>query len=505
MEPTRIRPALAAVGGSDETPRRVRALPHNLDAEQALLGALLVNNDVFNRVGDFLDAEDFFEPVHARIFGAAKRLHDRGMIASPISLKATFDADEGLQAIGGSDYLFRLADSTVTIINAPDYARLVHDLAVRRRLAGIGEEIVNVAFDAEGELSADEQIERAEHSLFTLAETGRATGGFQPFAKALTAAVLLAEAAHKREGRTSGVATGLLDLDNLVGGLHRSDLIILAGRPSMGKTALATSIAFNAARARANAPADAEEGAVVGFFSLEMSSEQLALRMLSEESGVPSERLRLGRMSQDEFNRVVFASQTLEAVPFFIDDTPALSVGALRARARRLKRQHGLGFVVVDYLQLLRSDTRRGAENRVLEISEITQGLKALAKELNVPVLALSQLSRAVESREDKRPLLSDLRESGAIEQDADVVMMVFREEYYVQREDPRQKADESDADHRERYDKWQRHYDKVKGIADLLIAKHRHGPIGQIQLWFDAETTKFGNLDRTYGGDDGR
>jgi replicative DNA helicase len=387
----------------------------------------------------------------------------------------------------------------VTIINAGDYGRTIHDLYLRRQLIAIGEDTVNDAFQHDLDRQASTQIETAEKRLFDLAETGQFEGGFKPFITALTTAIGQAEAAFKRSGKTTGVSTGFLDLDKLLGGLHPSDLVILAGRPSMGKTALATNIGFNAARAyKAGKAPDgrtiAEDGAVIGFFSLEMSAEQLATRILSEESGVPSNNIRKGEVSHDDFDRFVQASQRLATVPFFVDDTPALTIAGLRTRARRLLRQQGLGMIIVDYLQLLRG-SESGSENRVQEISEITRGLKALAKELNVPVLALSQLSRAVEAREDKRPMLSDLRESGSIEQDADVVMFVFREEYYLSRGEPMRRPEENDERYNMRYEDWKQRLEQVHGTAEVLVAKQRHGPIGKITLRFAHDTTRFENF----------
>jgi replicative DNA helicase len=463
-----------------------RAPPQNIEAEQALLAAILVNNAAYHRVSDFLLAEHFALGVHGRIYAAVTRLIERGQIANPVTLE-----------IGGAQYLARLATSVVTIINAEDYGRTIHDLYVRRQLIAIGEDTVNCAYKHDLEDDAAQQIEAAETKLFDLATTGQHEGSFQPFKMALTKAITLAEAAFKRAGRTTGVSTGFTDLDKLLGGLHPSVLVILAGRPSMGKTALATNIGFHAADSYRGAKAPdgrtiAEDGAVVGFFSLEMSAEQLATRILSEESAVGSDRIRRGDVSHGDFERFVQASQRLASVPFFIDDTPALTIGALRTRARRLMRQQGLGLIVVDYLQLLRGgDT----ENRVQEISEITRGLKALAKDLNVPVLALSQLSRAVEQREDKRPMLSDLRESGSIEQDADVVMFVFREEYYLARKEPTKIEHDDDRKFNEAYEKWANRLQEVHGTAEIIIGKQRHGPVGKVTLRFDGETTRFDNF----------
>jgi replicative DNA helicase len=480
-------------------PELLRSPPYNTEAEQALLGAILINNAAHLRVSEFLQPEHFGNAVHGRIFAAIGKLLGRGQAANPVTLKNLFDQDGALTEIGGAQYLARLAAAAATIINAEDYGRAVHDLYLRRELITLGEDVVNDAFRQDLDDPAREQIERAEKKLFDLASAGEPEGGFQAFGAALTNAILNAEAAFKRNGKTVGVATGFIDLDRKLGGLHPSDLVVLAGRPSMGKTALATNIAFNAAKEYKPPPAPelrkiAEDGAVVGFFSLEMSAEQLAARILAEESGVSSDRIRRGDVSHEDFDRLVQASQRLAAVKLFIDDTPALSVAALRTRARRLKRQQGLGLIVIDYLQLLRpSNQARMQENRVQEISEITRGLKALAKELEVPVLALSQLSRAVEQREDKRPMLADLRESGSIEQDADVVMFIFREEYYLSRE-PSRRPEEAENKFSERYQEWRERLEKVHGLGEIIVAKQRHGPIGAVKLHFDAETTKFDN-----------
>ena len=477
-----------------------RKPPQNVEAEQALLGAILIDNASFDRIATVLEADHFHIPVHGRIFEAARSLIVRGQVADPLTLKAFFEADGALGEVGGAQYLARLAASAASIVHVEDYGRTIRDHSVRRDLIRIGEQVVDTAYDPRVDEPAAAQIESAEAALFELAETGRADGGFRPFADALTGAVAMAEAAYKRDGRLSGVATGLLDLDDLLGGLSPSDLIVVAGRPSMGKTALATSAAFHAALnyrteaddAGARRPVD---GAVVGFFSLEMSAEQLATRILAERARLRSDHIRRGKLGNDEFVRLVDASRDLAAAPLFIDDTPALTVPALRTRARRLKRSHGLSLVVVDYLQLMRPSQRH--DSRVLEISEITQGLKAIAKELDLPVLALSQLSRAVEQREDKRPMLSDLRESGTIEQDADVVMFVFREEYYLERGEPQQRQDETPERFDGRYRKWQERYEASAGLADILVAKQRHGPIGNVKLRFESHTASFANYVR--------
>ncbi|MFQ5438311.1 MAG: replicative DNA helicase, partial [Paracoccaceae bacterium] len=415
-------------------------LPHNIEAEQALLGALLVNNDVYDRIANFVSTEHFYDPVHGRIFDIAAQRIQKNALASPVTLKAFMEDDPGLAELGGPAYLARLAGAAISVFAARDYAQLIYDLAIRRDLIAIGQEISEKAATVEVQSEPKEQIVEAEQRLYMLGEQGHVDSGFQSFLRAVTDAVHMANAAYQRDGGLAGISTGLIDMDKKLGGLHKSDLLILAGRPSMGKTSLATNIAFNIAKAQKHGklPDGSEgsvEGGVVGFFSLEMSSEQLAARILSEAAEVPSEQIRRGDMSEGEFRKFVEAAKKLETCPLYIDDTPALPISALAARARRLKRRHGLDVLIVDYLQLVRPASAK--DSRVNEVSEITQGLKAIAKELDIPVIALSQLSRQVENRDDKRPQLSDLRESGSIEQDADVVMFVFREEYYKEREKP--------------------------------------------------------------------
>ena len=468
------------------------ALPHNIEAEQALLGALLVNNEVYDRVAHLVEPRHFYDPLHARIFEIAAGRIQQNALATPVTLRPYFETDPGIAEVGGVAYLARLAGAAVSIWSAKDYAQTVNDLATRRELIVLGQEIAGRA--AEFALDSDprEQIVAAEQALYSLAEKGRYEGGFVSFLRAASDAVDVANAAYMRDGGLAGLSTGLIDMDRKLGGLHPSDLLILAGRPSMGKTALATNIAFNIARrhkvgTRPDGTEGTIDGGVVGFFSLEMSSEQLATRVLSEQARVPSERIRRGEMDEEEFRRFVHAAAELERMPLYIDDTPALPISTLAARARRLKRQHGLDALFVDYLQLVRASGR--ADSRVLEVSEITQGLKAIAKELDIPVVALSQLSRQVESREDKRPQLADLRESGSIEQDADVVMFVFREEYYHERVKPA----EDDPDFAEWFDKAQRVHNK----AEAIIGKQRHGPIGTVELMFDGRFTRFADLAR--------
>lgn len=461
-----------------------RIPPHSYEAEQALLGALLHNNMAFERIAEFLKPEHFSDPTHGRIYTAIRALISRGHIADPITLKEYFDRENALADVGGGQYLAKLAASLISIINTEDYGRKIYDFYLRRQLIDIGENIVNDSHTYDLDVSAIQQIETAEKKLFDLATVGVQERGLQSFSTSLKHALVSAEIAYKRDSHIIGVTTGFKKLDEYLGGFHPSDLIILAGRPSMGKTALATNLAFNAARAAL----EKKEGAAVAFFSLEMSSEQLANRLLGQEAGLSSDLIRRGDIGKSDFPRLVEVANRLNALPFFIDDTPALSVATLRTRARRLMRQESLGMIVIDYLQLLSGGgSKKSAENRVLELSEITRGLKALAKELNVPILALSQLSRAVEQRDDKRPQLADLRESGSIEQDADLVMFIYREEYYLERKKPTGAED--------KIAEWERTKAAVANIAEVIIAKQRHGPIGTVQLHFEGRLTKFSDL----------
>ena len=486
-----------------------RLPPSNLAAEQALLGALLANNKAYERVSDFLQPEHFADPVHGRIFHAIARRVEAGQLADAVTLKAELEHSSALEEVGGTAYLAQLLSAMVGIINAGEYGRSVHDAWLRRELVDLGEGMVNSAFGGEiggtgleaGEtLDGRQQIERAEQQLFQLATKGGAEGGPIEFERALAGAIEIAEKAFHQEGGVSGLPTGLRDFDKKTGGLHPSDLMILAGRPAMGKTALATKMAFGAARsllaaARAEGDNVVPKGCVA-IFSLEMSAEQLATRLLSEESRVSSERIRRGEISQRDFDRFVQVSRELQSLPLLIDDTPALTLSALRTRCRRLARTRGLALVVIDYLQLMRPALGTRPENRVLEISMITQGLKAIAKELDVPVMALSQLSRQVESREDKRPQLSDLRESGSIEQDADSVMFVYRDEYYLQQRIPKQMTFDNEEKFHAAVEKWQRDMELVHNKAELLLEKQRHGPTGKIDLFFEGEFTRFADLD---------
>jgi len=484
-----------AIQDQQADPTDATTQPHNIEAEQQLLGAILTNNDIYDRIAAIIQPEHFYEPVHARIYEVASTRIARNTLASPVTLKAFLEDDEGLKELGGPAYLARLAGSAISSFAARDYASMIYDLAIRRELMTLGRDISDKAAQVDVASEPKEQIVEAEQALYALGEQGKSESGFQSFLKAVTDAVNVANAAYQRDGGLAGLSTGLNDLDKKLGGLNRSDLLILAARPSMGKTALATNIAFNLAKAykRGTLPDGTEgaiDGGVVGFFSLEMSAEQLAARILSEAAEVPSENIRRGDMTEVEFRRFVDAAKTLEACPLYIDDTPALPISQLAARARRLKRTHGLDALFIDYLQLVRPATAK--DSRVNEVSEITQGLKAIAKELEIPVIALSQLSRQVENREDKRPQLSDLRESGSIEQDADVVMFIFREEYYKEREKP--------GDHElDKMASWQAEMEALHGRAEVVIGKQRHGPIGSVDLAFEGRFTRFSDLARPW------
>ena len=469
-----------------------REAPHNVQAEQVLLGVILTNNEALLRVDDFLLPEHFYEPVHQRVHQAIKTMLERGMIATAVTLKHSFDKDPALIDIGGAEYLQRLAGLATAIINVHDYGRMIYDLALRRKLITIGEDIVNTAYNTAVDTDANQQIEQAEQHLFALASEGQLQHSFQTLKSSLAQAIKRAELAFQRKEEVTGISSGFADLDKLLGGFQESDLLILAGRPSMGKTALAVNMAVNSCRflyEQHNKQKTTDEEVPppsIGFFSLEMSSEQLAARILSMLSGINAANLRTGHIHEGDFSKLVEANRVLQNYPFFIDDTPALTISGLRTRARRLKRRHNLGMLVVDYLQLLRGSAANKDGNRVQEVSEITQGLKALAKELNVPIIALSQLSRAVEQREDKRPQLADLRESGSIEQDADIVMFIYRDEYYISRKEPIAGT--------EAYDKWQQDIERVRNLAEVIIAKHRNGPIGHVTLHFESSTTRFSN-----------
>jgi len=475
------------------------AIPHapaNIEAEQALLGTLLYDNAAFERLGDYLQARHFYEPFHERLFSAIATHIRKGQLAEPILLAEQFSRDPAFEELGGVRYLADLVDRAPPAANSSDYARAIYDLALRRELIRIGGDIATTAAAPDEERVARDQIEAAEQQLYALAESGGTSQGFVPFAEALHGAVTMAAEAHSRDGGLAGLSTGLIDLDQKLGGLHPSDLLILAARPSMGKSALAVNIAFDVARKYAWEPQPdgsrkTVSGGVVAFFQLEMSAEQLALRMLAEVSGVSGDRLRKGEIDAVEFGRVRDAALEIQEAPLFIDATGGITMAKLAARARRLKRMHGLDLIVVDYLQLVTIGEGSRVDNRVQEVSAITQGLKTLAKELKVPVIALAQLSRQVENREDKKPQLSDLRESGSIEQDADCVMFIYREEYYLSRTEPREGTPE--------HLTWQENMDQVAGLAEVIIGKQRHGPIGTVKLSFNSDLTKFGNLARDH------
>jgi replicative DNA helicase len=484
-----------------------RLPPSNLQAEQALLGALLSNNRAYERVSEYLAPTHFADPIHGRIFQSISRRVEQGQLADAVTLKAEFEHSGILEEVGGTAYLSQLLASMVGIINASEYGRAIHDAWLRRQLIDIGETVVNNAFGADAELDGSGQIEAAEQSLFELAtQGGDGGGGFVTFETALTEAIKGAERAFQQAGHVTGLTTGLRDIDGKLGGLHPSDLLILAGRPGMGKSALATKIAYGAAKAllekaREEGP-NVQPKQQVAIFSLEMSSEQLATRLLSEESRISGDRIRRGDLAQKDVDKFVQVSREIGSLPLQIDDTAAISMSMLRTRCRRLQRTKGLALVIIDYLQLMRPSAGTRPENRVLEISQITQGLKALAKELAIPVMALSQLSRQVESREDKRPQLSDLRESGSIEQDADVVMFIYRDEYYLEQRMPKEVAFEGGTEKfNAAMDDWKQKMAQVHHKADLIVAKQRHGPTGAIPLFFEGEFTRFADLDIVHSG----
>lgn len=485
--------------GKDQADQHYREAPNNLEAEQALLGAILVNNDAYYRVSDFLKPVHLHEPLHRKIYEVAGDIIRMGKMANPVTIKTFLKADEKVGDVTVATYLARLAGAAVSIINAEDYGRAIYDLALRRSLITIGEDMVNIAYDAPLDMPPQGQIEDAERRLFELAETGRYDGGFQSFNDAVALAIDMAGQAFERDGSLSGISTGILSLDGRMGGLQRSDLIVLAGRPGMGKTSLATNIAYNIAAAyepevQADGSFKAKNGGVVGFYSLEMSSEQLATRIISEQTEVSSSKIRRGDISEADFEKLVACSQMMQKVPLYIDQTGGISIAQLSARARRLKRQRGLDCLVVDYIQLM-TGSGKSSDNRVQEITQITTGLKALGKELNVPIIALSQLSRGVESREDKRPQLSDLRESGSIEQDADMVLFVFREDYYVAAKEPKRPVEGDDVKIHAQHEEWAAEMERVFGLAEVIVAKSRHGSTGKIRMHFEAKTTKFSDL----------
>lgn len=488
-------PASELTGAANLPAGAPPAQPYNIEAEQGLLGALLIQNDVLDDIADFLDGQHFFDPLHQRLYSQIVRMISQGNLASVVTLKSTMAADEGLQSVGGDKYLAALYANAATLSNAKQYGQLIYDLALRRALMQLGSEIAAKAAVTELDLPPRAQIERAEYALYQLAEHGGRAEGFLPFAHSVTSAMDMIHNAYHSDAKLTGLSTGFADLDRVLGGLQKSDLLVIASRPGMGKTSLASNIAFHVAQTHARAQTDAQRkaedsGAVVGFFSLEMSAEQLATRLLAEQIRVPSSKIRTGDLEPEEYENLLRATKELKDLPLYIDHTGAIPLPALAARARRLKRQKNLGLIIVDYLQLVRAHERRN-DGRVQEISEITQGLKALAKDLRVPVIALSQLSRQVEAREDKRPQLSDLRESGAIEQDADVVLFIYREAYYLTHAAPAPDTPE--------YMQWQEKMQVVEGTAELLIGKNRHGPTPKIDLAFNAKLTRFRDLDERH------
>ncbi len=459
--------------------------PSNLEAEQALIGSVLVNNDVIDEVSSFIKPSIFYDPAHIKIYEVIENLNNKGMVANPITLKNYFEKDNMLNEVGGTEYLVKLTRFSGSTKQAIDYAKIIHEMYLRRELVSISEKLSYDTLNANTqEQDAENIIESTEKSLFNLAERGSFSQSFIEFKKAIDKTIEMATLAMKSDRGIVGVPTGLTDLDQKLGGLHKSDLIILAGRPSMGKTALATNIAYNAAQNILSR----QEKSSVAFFSLEMSSEQLSTRILSEQARIKSDSIRQGNVTEEEINRYIETSRNIYNLPLFIDETPAITIATLSNRARRIKRLEGLSLIVVDYIQLMRSSSNKN-DGRVQEISEITQGLKAIAKELSVPVLALSQLSRAVEQRDDKQPQLADLRESGSIEQDADVVMFVYREAYYLERKQPKLGSIE--------HAEWQSKMNDVNGLADIILGKQRHGPTGTIKVEFEGIYTKFKDLTK--------
>ena len=478
-------------------PAAQTALPQNVEAEAALLGALMIDNRLVEDVQLKLRPDHFFEPLHGRIYEAILRMTDGNRVANPVTLRPLFESDEAIKDVGGPAYLAQLTGSGAAVIGARDFAQQVYDLALLRSLITVGRDLVEGALDTSEDVAPLAQIERAETELYKVAEAGGAEGRARSFGEAAMDSIRNAEAALNRGGGLTGITSGFTGLNSRIGGLQRSDLIIVAGRPGMGKTALATNMAFAAAERFLQDQADGIEavkaaGAPIAIFSLEMSSEQLVTRVLSEQSQVTAEQIRTGSLGRQEFASFARTAERLHSLPFYIDDTPGLTIAALRTRARRLKRQKGIGLVVVDYLQLLQGTGRGSNDNRVQEISEISRGLKQLAKELDVPVIGVSQLSRAVEQREDKRPQLSDLRESGSIEQDADIVLFVYREDYSLRAHEPKHPIPGDPAEVFSAFEEWEAKHSQVAGMAELIIAKNRHGGTGKERLRFEGRFTKF-------------
>ena len=475
---------------NDNTKLEERPELSNIEAEQTILGTIILNNEYLTKVSEFLLAEHFYDPAHQRIYEQiVHNVEKTNIVANKVTLKQFFNNDEIVKANGGANYMSTLLAQASAIVNIADYGRLVQDLALKRELVMIGENIVNKAYNLSEESSGTEQIELAEGTLFSLSNKGGVKSDFTNISVSLKQTLENTLIARKRDSHISGISTGLADLDKILSGLQNSDLLILAGRPSMGKTALAINLAVNACKNLNKDIKDEKDKKAVGFFSLEMAADQLSARILSMESSINATKFRTGNINDMEWEAIAARSAEIEKWPFFIDDTPALSISALRTRTRRMIRKHNLAFILIDYLQLVKGSSKKSSENRVQEISEITQGLKAIAKEFNIPVMALSQLSRAVEQRDDKRPQLSDLRESGSIEQDADVVAFIYRESYYLERKQP----PESDV---AKFEEWKEQVDNVRNVSEVIIAKQRNGPVGSVNLYFDAEFTRFSNLD---------
>ncbi len=466
-----------------------RTTQANIEAEQLLIGSIITNNEVLNQVGDFLRVEHFYEPIHQKIYSNIITILEKGLSASLLSLTSILAKDEGFIEFGGKDFLAKMVTHSIAVVNNLDLAKIIYDLALKRNLIKIGEDIVNDTYDSTIKHSASELMEKAEVKLFSLATEGFSERNFEKVGNSIARSLTTINRAMKSKGNTTGITTGYSDLDHKLFGFQNSDLVILAARPSMGKTALALNLAINACNSLQIKNKDGTDPISVGFFSLEMSAEQLSTRLIAMHSSVDSTAIRSGKISESEYNSLRKNADKLSELPFFIDDSGALTISAIRTRARRLKRKHNLGVLFIDYLQLISGNNKK--ENRTLEVSEITMGLKSLAKELDIPIIALSQLSRAVETREDKRPMLSDLRESGAIEQDADVVMFIYREEYYLTRKQPIVGTKE--------YAEWQDKLNKAHNLAEIIIAKHRNGPIGNATLFYDGNHSKFCNLEKTY------
>lgn len=469
-------------------------LPQSLEAEQTLLGALLANNKAFEKVSEFLKPFHFADPVHVKIYEVISKLIQRGHVAEVTNLKNYFEQEKILEEVGGYKYLVQLANSASPLTNVEYYANFIYDKYLRRELIATGYDIASEAAKENFDSSAVDQIEKAEKKLFDLSNQSDNQGGFIDFADALTSSLGYIEKAYQKEEKISGLPTGLDRLDGKTGGLNNSDLIILAARPAMGKTALATNIAYNVADYMTHSKNIDDKSKGVAFFSLEMSADQLASRILATATHTNGHKMRTGELNNEEFTRIAGAVRELERIPLYIDDTPGLTINAIRTRARRLKRNKGLGLIIIDYIQLIMGDGKR-SDNRVQELSEISRGLKILAKELDVPVIALSQLNRGVEQREDKRPVMSDLRESGSIEQDADIVMFIFRENYYIQNEQPKQKAAETPERFQQRTDEWEARKKATQNVSEVIIGKQRHGPTGTIRLYWNGDYAEFGNL----------